>query len=181
VFETVRNYPKPIVAKINGPALGGGWGILFCTDIRIAARSSWFQFSEVKRGIVPAIISAYVVPMIGQFHAKQFFLTGERVTAQRSYEVGFLTELAEDDAQLDLLTDKYVQHLLSSGPNAMSVIKEAVRHNIDHTHEENVAYVKKLFASGLVTGSDEALYGISCFVQKKQPNWTEFYEKKAKL
>lgn len=63
----------------------------------------------------------------------------------------------------------------------MAVVKEAVRHHVDHTHQENLNYVTKLFASGLVTGSDEALYGISCFVQKKEPNWTEFYAKKAKL
>jgi methylglutaconyl-CoA hydratase len=143
---------------------------------------------------VPAIISAYVVHDLGQFHAKQFFLTGEKITAQKALEVGFLTEVAEDEAELgklvqvrldltmkDKLTAKYVDMLLKSGPNAMTVVKEAVRHHVDHPHAENLAYVTQLFASGLVTGSEEALYGIGCFVSKKEPNWTEFYEKKAKL
>lgn len=63
----------------------------------------------------------------------------------------------------------------------MAVVKEAVRHHVDHTHQENLVYVTKLFASGLVTGSEEALHGISSFMQKKEPNWTEFYANKARL
>ncbi|CAG8785455.1 16465_t:CDS:1, partial [Racocetra persica] len=76
-YKTIKDCPKPVIAKINGPALGGGLGLVFTTDIRITLKDAYFSFPEVKRGVVPAIISRYVVPEIGLFKAKQYMLTGE--------------------------------------------------------------------------------------------------------
>eukprot|EP01126_Amoeba_proteus_P032098 TRINITY_DN3137_c0_g1_i5.p1 TRINITY_DN3137_c0_g1~~TRINITY_DN3137_c0_g1_i5.p1 ORF type:complete len:299 (+),score=66.16 TRINITY_DN3137_c0_g1_i5:88-897(+) len=179
VYETLRTYPKPIVSRINGPALAGGWGLLFTTDIRVAIKTAWFQFTETSRGIVPAIISAYVAPSLGAFHAKQLFLTCEKISAQRAYEIGFLSAVAEDERDLDEKTAQYVDLLLAAGPQAMSVVKDALRHHVDHSHTENLEFVRNLFSSGLVTSSDEARYGIMCFVQRKKPDWSEFYRKKS--
>jgi len=180
LWETLRNYPKPIIARINGSAMGGGWGLLFTTDIRIAQKSATFSFSEVKRGIVPAIISAYVVPELGQFRAKQLFLSGERISASRAYEIGFLTEVVEDEEALDKATNKYINMLLENGPSAMAQIKESVHTICNNKHEENILHVLEVFDKSVVT-SEEALYGIMCYTQHKTPNWGEFYKNKAKL
>jgi methylglutaconyl-CoA hydratase len=72
----IRAFPKPIICRVNGPVMGGGMGILFATDLRISLESANFSFPEVKRGIVPALISAYIVPQMGLFKAKQYMLTG---------------------------------------------------------------------------------------------------------
>jgi len=172
LYESVRSSKKPVVSRINGPAMGGGWGLVFATDIRIAHKDAWFWFAEVKRGIVPALISAYIAPQIGSFHAKQLMLTGKKVSAQQALQLGFLTAVAQSDEELDRLTNEYTDELLSSAPGAMSVIKATVDYVCSHGHEENVAHVQKVF--GQTVHSPEALYGMSCFVQKKKPDWTEF-------
>lgn len=74
--------PKPVIAKVNGPAMGGGWGLVFTADIILVAKSAFFQFSEVKRGIVPAIISAVVTPQLGLAKTKQLMITGRRISAE---------------------------------------------------------------------------------------------------
>jgi len=160
--------------------MGGGWGLLFTTDIRISIKSAWFSFSEVQRGVVPAIISAYVVPELGLFHSRQLFLTGEKVSASRVHQMGVLSEVVDDDEALDKVTQKYIDALLGSGPRAMEVIKEVVHHVGNHSHDENLAYVPKIFQE-YVLMSEEARYGITCFIQRQKPDWTEFYNNKAKL
>jgi len=180
LWQALKTCPKPIISRINGPAMGGGWGLLFATDIRIAVRDAWFSFSEVKRGVVPAIISAYVVPELGPFRAKQLFLTGQRVSANQAYEFGFLSEVVPDEATLDVATKKYIDTLLESGPRAMEIIKETVHYIDNHTHQENLAHVNSIFQQFVVT-SEEAKYGITCFANKQKPDWTQFYKNKAKL
>ena len=160
--------------------MGGGWGLLFTTDVRIAVKDAWFSFSEAKRGVVPAIISAYVVPELGPFRAKQLFLTADRISAHRALEVGCLSEVVEDEAALDAVTKKYVDMLLESGPKAMEVIKDTVHYVANNSHDANLKYVGDLFQKYVVT-SEEAKYGIMCFMQRKKPNWSEFYKNKAKL
>lgn len=131
-----------------------------------------YAHTQVKRGIVPALISAYIAPQIGSFHAKQLMLTGKKITARQAYDLGFLTCVAESDEELDKLTKEYADELLTSAPGAMAVIKNTVDYVCSHGHEENVAHVQKVF--GQTVHSPEALYGMSCFVQKKKPDWTEF-------
>ena len=121
---------------------------------------------------MPALISAYIAPQIGSFKAKELMLTGKKISAQQAYQLGFLTHVAENDEELDKVTREYVEELLSSAPGAMSVIKSTVDYVCSHGHEENTAYVQKVF--GKTVHSPEALYGMSCFVQKKKPDWTEF-------
>jgi len=172
LYESVRSSKKPVISRINGPAMGGGWGLVFATDVRIAHKDAWFWFAEVKRGIVPALISAYIAPQIGSFQAKQLMLTGKKITARQAFDLGFLTCIAENDEELDKLTKEYAAELLTSAPGAMTVIKNTVDYVCSHGHEENVQHVQQVFKA--TVHSQEAMYGMSCFVQKKQPDWTEF-------
>ena len=162
-YETLKHFPKPIISRINGSALGGGWGLLFNTDIRVATEGAWFSFAEVKRGIVPAIISAYVVPELGPFHSRKLFLTGEKVTAQKAKDLGFLSDVAKDEAELDKIVASYVEQLLENGPKAMKVVKNLVQHHGSHSHEDNINHVKGIFEKYVVT-SKEARYGMECFM-----------------
>jgi methylglutaconyl-CoA hydratase len=176
-YETLKQFPKPIVARINGPALGGGWGLLFCTDIRVSVASSWFSFAEVKRGIVPAIISAFVVPELGPFQSRKLFLTGEKISSQKGKELGFLNDVVADEAELNKIVDAYVKQLLENGPKAMKMVKTLVAHNTDNTHHENLNFVKGIFEKYVVT-SKEAKYGMEMFAKKQTPDWSSFYSSK---
>src|SRR5262249_38839297 len=93
--ETIDRCPAPVVARIQGHALGGGPGLAACADVAIAARDATFGFTEVKLGIVPAVISPFVLPKIGQ-HARRYFLTGERFGAETARRIGLVDEVADD-------------------------------------------------------------------------------------
>jgi len=174
LFESLRNCKKPVIARINGPALGGGFGLVFTSDVRIVAKSAWFWFAEVKRGIVPALISAYIVPQIGPFQAKHYMMTGGKISAEKALELGFVNCVVDDD-KLDQVTNEYVEELVGSAPAAMAVVKSTVDFVAHHTHEQNLEHVQKVFND--TVHSPEAMYGMGCFVQKKKPDWSEFAAK----
>jgi methylglutaconyl-CoA hydratase len=121
--ETIDRCPAPVVARIQGYALGGGSGLAACADVAIAAEDATFGFTEVKLGIVPAVISPFVLPKIGR-HARRYFLTGERFDAASALRIGLVHEVAED---LDAAVHTVVDQLLSSGPNAVREAKKLVR------------------------------------------------------
>lgn len=175
IFQQLLDYPKPIIAKVNGPALGGGIGIVFCCDVRIVSEKCYFCFAEVKRGLVPALISAIIAPEIGLFKAKQLMLTGEKVSAKRAYEMGFVSQVVKDDEELDRMTKWYVDQLMTSAPEAMAMIKRTLNFLERHLYGENVEYVQKVF--GEMIKSKEAQYGMRCFLKKEKPNWIAFHSK----
>jgi methylglutaconyl-CoA hydratase len=121
--ETIDRCPAPVVARIQGYALGGGSGLAACADVAIAATDATFGFTEVKLGIVPAVISPFVLPKIGE-QARRYFLTGERFDAQTALRIGLVHEVAGD---LDAAVHVVVDQLLSSGPNAAREAKKLVR------------------------------------------------------
>jgi methylglutaconyl-CoA hydratase len=121
--ETIDRCPAPVVARIHGHALGGGAGLAACSDVAIAVEDAVFGFSEVKLGIIPAVISPFVLPKIGQ-HARRYFLTGERFDAQTALRIGLVHEVADD---LDAAVERIVAELLSSGPKAAREAKSLIR------------------------------------------------------
>jgi methylglutaconyl-CoA hydratase len=133
--EAIDRCPAPVVARIQGYALGGGSGLAACADIAIAATDATFGFTEVKLGIVPAVISPFVLPKIGQ-HARRYFLTGERFDAHTALRIGVVHEVADD---LDAAVHVVVEQLLSSGPNAVREAKELVRAHPDGDETGHIA------------------------------------------
>ena len=121
--ETVDRCPAPVVARVQGFALGGGSGLAACADIAVASRDAIFGFSEVKLGIIPAVVSPFVLPKIGQ-HARRYFLTGERFDAETALRIGLVHEVADD---LDAVVQRIVDELLRSGPQAVREAKKLIR------------------------------------------------------
>jgi methylglutaconyl-CoA hydratase len=132
--ETIDRCPAPVVARIQGYALGGGSGLAACADIAIAASDAIFGFSEVKLGIIPAVISPCVLTNIGQ-HARRYFLTGERFDAQTALRIGLVHEVANN---LDQAVGRIVDELLTSGPNAVREAKRLIR---EHPQGEETAQI----------------------------------------
>ncbi|KAJ3218030.1 hypothetical protein HDU67_006730 [Dinochytrium kinnereticum] len=176
LFQRLSDFPKPTIARLNGPALGGGVGLAFSCDIRCADPSTFFQLAEVRRGLIPAIISIRIVPEIGPRVARRWFMTGEKVPCEKLKElgvvdaVGFVDETASGK-HLDQVVDEFVGMLREGGPNTQGVIKELIRvvGGAGIPEEIRVAHVKKVFEAMLV--SDEASHGMSAFMQKQRPNW----------
>jgi enoyl-CoA hydratase/carnithine racemase len=153
--ETIDRCPAPVVARIQGYALGGGSGLAACADVAVAAPDTTFGFTEVKLGIIPAVISPFVLPKIGQ-HARRYFLTGERFDAETALRIGLVHEVADE---LDTAVQAIVDQLLSSGPNAVREAKKLIR---DHPGGQEAAEI----AARLRT-SEEGQMRLRAFFERK--------------
>jgi methylglutaconyl-CoA hydratase len=161
MLEAIDGCPAPVVARIQGYALGGGSGLAACCDIAIAGEDAVFGFSEVKLGIIPAVISPFVLPRIGTGAARRYFLTGERFGAEVALRIGLAHEVAED---LDAAADRVVGELLTSGPQAAREAKRLVR--TAPTGVDTAQIAARLRAS------PEGQDGLRAFLERRKPSWT---------
>jgi methylglutaconyl-CoA hydratase len=168
LFDTINTCPCPVVARVNGTAMGGGAGLISVCDIVIAAENARLAFSEVKLGIAPAVISPYVVRKIGETHARVLFVTGERFSAVRGREIG-LVHTVVPLAELDAAIEKTLSELLSSGPQALRACK-ALALNVGHMDSDTARqYTARTIAALRV--SAEGQEGLRSFLEKRKPNW----------
>ncbi len=157
--EAIDGCAAPVVARVQGHALGGGSGLVACADVAIAAPDAVFGFSEVKLGIIPAVISPFVLPKIGA-QARRYFLTGERFDAETALRIGLVHELAAD---LDPAVDRVVGELLASGPLAVREAKRLVRER--PTGEQTAQIAARLRAG------DEGQEGLRAFLERRGAGW----------
>ena len=162
MLEAVDACPAPVVARVQGYALGGGSGLVACCDIAVAAPDAVFGYSEVRLGIIPAVISPFVLPRIGPGAARRYFLTGERFDAETALRIGLVHEVAED---LDAAMDSVVEALLQGGPEAVRAAKQLVR---EHPTGEATAQIAARRRT-----SDEGQDGLRAFLDKRRPAWLE--------
>lgn len=163
-------FPKPLVGRINGAAIGGGTGLVSVCDIVIAAETAKFSFSEVKIGLVPACISPYILNRVGFTRANLLFITGERFDARRALEVGLVDEVCPLE-ELDGRVDKMVKQLISSGPQALATAKQLLRDIPHMAMEEKRRHSADVLAKLRI--SDEGQEGLAAFLEKRKPRWAE--------
>src|SRR6266568_59836 len=164
LFDTINSFPCPVVARVNGAAMGGGVGLVAVCDIVIAAENARLAFSEVKLGIAPAVISPYVVRKIGETHARVLFVTGERFTSTHAQEIGLIHFVTKPE-DLDAAVSKTVNELLSSGPQAIRACK-ALALNVGHLDRDSAReYTAETIATLRV--SAEAQERLSAFLEKR--------------
>jgi methylglutaconyl-CoA hydratase len=137
--------PKPIIARVNGTAIGGGTGLVAVCDIAIAAERAKFSFSEVKLGLIPACISPYVIKKCGEGKCREFFLTGERLTADKACNAGLINAVVELEG-IDTFIDELVGKLVSSGPEAIKSCKELLRKVSEMSIHEAKNYTAEIIA-----------------------------------
>lgn len=168
LFDLVNNCHVPIVARVNGTAMGGGLGLIAACDIVIAAETARLSFSEVKLGIVPAVISPIVISKIGSSWARRLFITGERFTPALAREIG-LVHTVVPLAELDAAVEDMVQELLSSAPRAMRVCKTLAKTVGQMAPIEARNFTAETIARLRV--SDEGQEGLKAFLEKRKPGW----------
>ncbi|MBD3414753.1 MAG: enoyl-CoA hydratase/isomerase family protein [Candidatus Aminicenantes bacterium] len=160
--------PKPTIAKVNGAAIGGGVGFLSACDIVLASSNAQFGLSEVKIGLIPAAISPYVVKRIGESKAREYFLTGERISAERGEQIGLVNHAVPAEL-LEQETEKTVDRLLSSGPNAIANCKKLLFKVPQVSLKEAQELTARMIADLRI--SDEGQEGMAAFLEKRKPNW----------
>ena len=162
MVRAIDDCPAPVVARIQGYALGGGSGLVAAADVAIAAPDAVFGFTEVKLGIVPAVISPFVLPKIGEGAARRYFLTGERFDAATALRIGLVHEVAED---LDGAVNGTLAELLSAGPRATREAKRLIRARPQG--EETAQWAARMRAS------EEGQEGLRAFLERRKASWIE--------
>jgi len=170
VLCNIYTLPKPTLAMVNGTAIGGGNGFLSACDIAVASEDAKFGLSEVKIGLVPAAISPYVIRKIGESKAREYFLTGKRISAKNAVEIGLVND-AVPRYKLEETVDEIANLLLSSGPNALAACKELIYNTPRMNAEEVKEYTARMIANLRV--SKEGQEGMSAFLEKRKPDWVK--------
>jgi methylglutaconyl-CoA hydratase len=171
MLETLDRQPQPTVAVVNGAAYGGAIGLVAACDIASAAQSARFALSEVRLGLVPAMISPYVIRAIGTRQARRWFLTGEAMDARTAERIGLVHE-AVDDAELAQKAAAMIGALLAGGPSAQSEIKRLVRHVTGRTEQADEATLAETARwIARVRASPEAREGLTAFLERRKAGW----------
>ncbi|HUZ83191.1 MAG TPA: enoyl-CoA hydratase-related protein [Gaiellales bacterium] len=165
MMEAVDCCPLPVIARVNGHALGGGAGLVACCDIAIAAEGARFGFTETRLGLIPAIVSPYVLRAIGPGHARSLFVAGERFPAGRALEIGLVHRVVAAD-RLDQAVADTVLGVLEGGPAAIAEAKRLVR---DAT--AGLALGDRAQRLAEVRAGAEAQEGMAAFLERRKPQW----------
>jgi methylglutaconyl-CoA hydratase len=168
LFEAIDRSPKAVVASVQGAALGGGAGLAAVADVVVAEEGARFGFTEVRLGLVPAVIAPYVVRKIGPSAARELFLTGERLTAARAASIGLVHRVVVLD-ELDATVDGRVRELLRAAPGAVAAAKELVRSVSTPPGEGLREFVCRVIADR--RASPEGQEGLRAFLEKRRPDW----------
>ncbi len=180
ILQTIARCAKPVVARVGGPARAGGVGIAAAADIVLAAANATFAFSEVRIGLVPAVISVPVLNRLSAVAARELMLTGEVFDALRAKEIGLVNAVAQVAeataaadpralaAALDDLVTRYVAALLKGGPNALRATKSLLRQGLDDSEHR---YAELLELSATQFASGEGREGATAFAEKRPPAW----------
>lgn len=168
LLRTIDECPQVVVARVQGPALGGGAGLVAACDIAVADEGAQFGFPEVRLGLVPAVISTFVLPRIGARAARRYFVTGERFTAAQALSIGLVHEVVPA-ASLDAAVDRLSRDVLLGGPRAVGLAKKLIRDlgglSRDRAIDETVRLISE------IRTSPEAQEGLGAFLEKRKPRW----------
>ena len=168
MFYLIYSCPKPTIGRINGTAIGGGTGLVAVCDIAVASAEAKFSFSEVKLGLIPACISPYVIRKCGEGRCREFFLTGERITAEKALSAGLVNRVVPLE-EIDKAVNEMAEQLRSSGPEAIKKCKELLSKVPQMTFDEFKRYTAEVIAQMRI--SEEGQEGMAAFLEKRNPKW----------
>jgi methylglutaconyl-CoA hydratase len=169
MFLQVSRCPKPVIARVQGRALGGGSGLVACCDMAVAVESAEFGFPEVKIGLLPGIISPFVIARIGIANAREYFLTGERFSAMRAREIGLIQRIAADEPAMDAIIDRWIAELWTSSPSAVAAAKKLISDVGNRPDESVMDVAAEAIANARV--SPEGRAGVEAFLSRTKAPW----------
>ena len=171
MFHTLYTLSKPTIACIHGAVRGGGVGLAAACDIAIAARTATFRLSEVKIGIIPSMISPYVIAAIGERQSRRFFISGEAFDAAEAWRIGLVHDIAEEES-LTGTVGAMLSQLYSSGPKAMAAAKKLIDLSAHANIDKNIVdETARRIAD--IRATPEGQEGLTAFLEKRKPNWVE--------
>ncbi|MEE8352202.1 MAG: enoyl-CoA hydratase-related protein [Rhodospirillales bacterium] len=169
MLRALNEFPKPVIAKVQGAALGGGVGLVACADIAVAADDAKFALSEVKLGLIPATISPYVIAAIGERQSRRYMLTGERFEAIEAKRIGLIHAVVAS-TDLDAAVDDVIGGLLANGPLAMIETKALIRSVAGRPMDKAIS-ADTAARIAKTRASEEGREGVLAFLEKRRPEW----------
>ncbi len=170
MYRAIDRCPKPVIARVHGAALGGGAGLCAVCDIVLSTPDALFGFTETKLGILPAVISPFVIAKIGVSNARALFLTGERFEAARAQQVGLVHELVAEDA-IDARVSAIVAEFKTAGPHAVAAAKRIIEDVRDANYADSRTITARAIAKQRT--SPEGQEGLRAFLERRTASWTE--------
>lgn len=171
LMAVLNGLSKPTVAAVQGAAYGGGVGLIACSDIVFASEGARFSISEVKLGLIPAVISPYVLAAIGERQARRYMLSGEQFDAREARRIGLVHEVVATDG-LDTAVDDFLTLLLENGPAAMREAKDLIA-AVAHRPIDKDLIADTAARIARVRVSDEGREGVQAFLEKRKPDWPQ--------
>lgn len=168
MFQALENIEIPVIAKVNGAALGGGAGLACACDFVIASDKAIIGFSEVKLGLLPGVISPYVIDRVGGKRATQLFITGERFEAQMARTLGLFDDVVEPE-HLDAVVNDLIKQIMTGGPQAVKECKRLARTGMRMERSDFKKYCINAIAK--IRASPEGKEGVTAFLQKRESTW----------
>ncbi|MDE2091489.1 MAG: enoyl-CoA hydratase/isomerase family protein [Gammaproteobacteria bacterium] len=173
LMDTLNSLRRPSIARVNGATFGGGVGLVACCDIAIASSAAKFSLSEVCLGLVPSVISPYVIAAIGARNARRYFLTADTISADRAHEIGLVHAVVSAE-QLDSAVEKEIGLLLKGGPKALVAAKELIAAQVAlSTSARRNLHSKTANIIAQLRVSEEGQEGLSAFLEKRPPKWSK--------
>jgi methylglutaconyl-CoA hydratase len=170
LMRTLDGVKKPTVARVQGAAFGGGVGLVACCDIAIAGKEATFCLSEVRLGLIPSVISPYVIAAIGEREARRYFLTAERFDAMEARRIGLVHDVVEGGA-LDEAVAKIVADLLKGGPQALAAAKKLIA-DVNRRPMDDALSAETARRIAAIRVESEGQEGLAAFFEKRKPNWS---------
>jgi methylglutaconyl-CoA hydratase len=170
LMRTLAHLGKPTVARVHGAAYGGGVGLVACCDIAVASQAATFSLSEVKLGLIPAVVSPYVVSAIGERAARRYFLTAERFDAAEAWRLGLIHDLGSTPDDMDEKIGTIIDAMLACGPVAQREAKEVIRAVASRpVTSEGIQDTAERIAR--IRSSPEGREGVAAFLEKRRASW----------
>lgn len=171
MMKSLNSLSKPVIAVVQGASFGGGVGLVACCDIAIASTAASFCLSEVRLGLIPAVISPYVIGAIGERQARRYFLTAEKFDAAQALSIGLIHQLVDQEV-LDKTVENVITELLRGGPAAQSAAKDLIHHVSRLAVDDRlIEFTAEKIAD--IRSSAEGREGLSAFLQKRSASWNK--------
>lgn len=170
MFDAIDRLPVPVIARVQGAAMGGGMGLCAVSDLVIAEAGARFGFTETRMGVLPAVIAPFVIAKIGETHARALFPGGRRFDATRALRIGLVHEIVEGVGALDAAVEMAIEDVLAAGPEAARAAKAIVREVRGLPHESTRWHTARRLATQRV--SAEGQEGLRAFLEDRPPDWS---------
>lgn len=167
LFEQLNDLPLFTIANVNGPAYGGGIGLICCCDFVIASESAHFVFSELKLGLIPATIAPYVIPVIGKRQARRYLLSTEKIDCEHAINIGLIHEIVHSE-NINTVIQRQIKRVLMTGPEAFIKCKSMMINKPLRSETNMSASARQLTD---IRKSDEAIEGVQAFLEKRKAHW----------